>query len=202
MNKVTVDACGLACPQPVVEVKKAIEKNPGSVIEITVDDSAAEENICRFAKAMGYDSNVNGSVSGVKTIVIIPSEINIGQLKSDISVSSSPDIKPVIFIKTDFIGTGDDDLGRLLMKTFFQTMLQSEKYPASIILMHRGVRLAIENADTLPALKKLTGKGISLFVCGTCLDYYGLKQKLAAGSISNFFEIYSLLAGASKVISI
>jgi selenium metabolism protein YedF len=108
----------------------------------------------------------------------------------------------VVFIDTDSLGRGSEELGRILMRSFLQTLEQSEVQPKKVILINSGVKLACEGSDVLEDLQELAGKGAEILSCGTCLDYFAIKKKLMVGKVSNMYEILNSVAQAGKVINI
>ena len=98
-----------------------------------------------------------------------------------------------VFISADGIGSGDEQLAALLMRAFLYTLTESEALPARIILMNGGVKLAVEGSDSLINLRRLAERGVEILACGTCLEFYQLKDALAVGRVSNMYEIAGLL---------
>ncbi|MFC1964287.1 sulfurtransferase-like selenium metabolism protein YedF [Chloroflexota bacterium] len=108
----------------------------------------------------------------------------------------------VILITTDCLGTGVRELGEILMKSFLNKLCDAELRPARIILINDGVRLATEGSKVLEPLAFLEKEGVSVLSCGTCLEYYKLKDKLKVGQVTTMDNIVSYLLTASKVIKI
>ena len=107
----------------------------------------------------------------------------------------------VLFIGRDGIGTGDETLGRNLMKMFFLTLAEGETVPDSILFMNGGVLLPTGNEQVIEALQKLQARGAEILVCGTCLGAYGIQDQLRIGTVSNMYEIQKRMLQASRVIS-
>lgn len=108
----------------------------------------------------------------------------------------------VVFLNKDRVGHGDDELGKMLMEAFLTNVLKVEPLPTHIAFMNSGVKLAIDGSEVLDILREMEKKNVNMLVCGTCLDYLGLKDKLAVGTISNQNEIVRTFAAASKVITV
>ena len=106
----------------------------------------------------------------------------------------------VYFITSDKIGSQDRELSRWLMNTFFLKLVQAVKHPSRIILMERGVRLLLPESPSLDAIKVLEKRGVEMLACRTCLDYYGIREKIAAGTVSNMPDILEAMHEAGKVI--
>ena len=112
------------------------------------------------------------------------------------------DVGNVIFLNKDRIGHGEDELGKMLMKAFLTNVLAVEPLPTHIAFMNAGVRLTVGESEVLDILKELEKKSVNLLVCGTCLDYFELKDKLGVGKVSNQNEIVKTFTAASKVITV
>ncbi|BAF59685.1 MAG: sulfurtransferase-like selenium metabolism protein YedF [Pelotomaculum sp.] len=200
MSTQVIDCRGMACPQPVIETKKALEKGQGGTVLTIVDNEVAKENISRFAKSAGFhvvveerDGAYHLTISGAAA-----REPAAGDVAAEPAGGTGG---TVYFITTNALGQGSPDLGEVLMKSFM-TALVEQQPPKALLLLNTGVFLAVENSPVLEQLQKLARAGTEVLVCGTCLNYYKLKAKLAVGVISNMFEIHSRLTGPYKVITI
>lgn len=203
MSVIEVDCRGLACPQPVIEAKKALESGQGKTIIIAVDNEAARENVSRFAANAGRAVDVEKK-EGCYYLTItrssgeVPAE---GTVAKDVfQCGAAAGI--VYFITTSGIGQGPPDLGETLMKSFMVTLTDHQPPPAALLFLNSGVHLAVEGSPVLGQLQKLSGAGTEILVCGSCLNYYKLKEKLAVGVVSNMYEINSHLAGPGKVVTV
>ena len=108
----------------------------------------------------------------------------------------------VVLITSDRFGTGDDELGGILMKAFLNTLWDAGPKPESIIFINDGVRLTTEGSEVLDALGLLEQAGVRVFSCGTCLEYYNLREKLKAGQATNMKATVAVLLATGKVIKI
>ncbi|MDW7740431.1 MAG: sulfurtransferase-like selenium metabolism protein YedF [Bacillota bacterium] len=196
----SIDCRGLNCPEPVIRTKKAISEEPLKGLVVLVDNETARENVLRYARNRGKKADWQEK-SGYYEVTI----------QSDPNIDSKPDkpedilktdVKPVLFIGTNELGSGSTELGQLLMRNFIYTLTQREELPQAIVFMNSGVRLSIESSPVSEELKELEAKGVIILVCGTCLDYYQLKEEHRAGQVSNMYDISDLLLNAGKVISI
>ncbi len=201
----TIDCRGLACPQPVLETKKALDKPDAGEILVLLDNPGSRENVRRFAESQGHRVSVTEE-KGVFNL-----RIEKGQKKEEPTRMAGKEIETkqslasldfVVFIDSDSLGRGSEELGRILMRSFLQTLEQSEIQPQKIILINSGVKLACEGSEVLEDLQELSGKGAEVLSCGTCLDYFGIQKKLLAGKVSNMYEILKSLASAGKVITV
>lgn len=190
----TIDLRGKPCPEPVVESRKAMEGGVES-FAVIVDNPASVKNITRAAGGLGWQAET-AEEGGVFRMVLSP-----GAAPAEAGEAGPQAAGRVVFLASDRMGRGDDKLGGILVKAFLKTLVASEAPAGSLILMNFGVKLAVEGSEMLETLRTLEGRGWEILVCGTCLDYFDLKEKVRAGSVSNMFEIVERLFGARSVIS-
>ncbi len=195
----TVDAQGQPCPQPVILTRKALAEGGFDLLEVIVDDASSRENVVRFA---GYANCVVESVTeegAVSRILIRPGLVDQGEPEARVfaapeaSAPAESAAGATVFISSAGIGAGDEQLGALLMRAFLYTLTEADGVPARIILMNGGVRLAVEGSESLVNLRRLVERGVEVLACGTCLEFYQLKDALAVGRVSNMYEIAGLL---------
>jgi len=190
-----LDLRGLKCPEPAILTGKALRDNDELIV--IVDDETAPQNISRGVKSRGYGLETERKGNDYYMhITKLPGTLE-GEVEFDMSCAIGP---TVAFFPADTIGRGDDELGRILVKSLIYSFLEVEPKPAMMVFMNSGVRLTVEGAETLEDLKKLSGQGVEMLVCGTCLDYLGLKDELAVGEVSNAYTIAETLLGAGKVV--
>ncbi|MCF8010462.1 MAG: sulfurtransferase-like selenium metabolism protein YedF [Clostridiales bacterium] len=195
-----IDCRGLNCPHPVINTKKALEENKTGSITVIVDNETARQNVSLFVQNAGHsieEREENGSFY----ITINKTEEKDNETKKT-PVEGSLPANPIYFISTNLLGQGSPDLGAVLMKSLMQTITECNPSPEALVFMNSGVYLCCEGSEVLPYLKKMSGAGVKIFACGTCLDYYKLKGKLSVGTISNMFEINNELIRPNKVITI
>lgn len=195
--RIELDARGLACPKPVINTKKQLDNIDQGAVIVTVDNEIAKENIFKLAKSMNYDASVLKSEKDLICIEIIKGENVIIEEKSQESLSDT-----CIFINSDKMGNGNDELGHVLMKGYIYTLTESKPYPKSILFVNSGIKLTTENEATIENLKILQGAGVEILSCGTCLDYYGLKDDLKVGTVTNMYTIVETMNNSSKTISL
>lgn len=205
--KTTIDAIGNACPMPVIMAKKEIETNHGNFV-IIVDNPIAVENLKKLASKMAYRVMVNEDENHFLV------SFNSDQPDTMIAQRKSPELERMVdetgmkapswvfFMGKEAIGEGNKELGIRLAEMFFYTLTEAVDLPESILLMNAGVKLATLNNQVIGHLKALKEQGVTILVCGTCLDYYGLTEELAVGEISNMYDITEKLLVASKVVSL
>jgi selenium metabolism protein YedF len=107
----------------------------------------------------------------------------------------------VVLFASDVLGRGEAELGNVLIRGFLHTLNEVEPLPATLIFINSGVRLVAEDSEVMEDLRALCDKGVEVLACGTCLNYYGLKDKVAVGQVSNMYSIAESLLRADKVIS-
>jgi selenium metabolism protein YedF len=98
------------------------------------------------------------------------------------------------------MGRGSEELGRLLIQACINALPELDAGPEVLILYNSAIELAAEGSAVLGSLRTLADRGVRIYVCGTCVDYFGMKEKIRVGLISNMYEILELLSGASKII--
>ena len=108
----------------------------------------------------------------------------------------------VVAVGSAEMGNGDPRLGRILMKSFLYSLTQLEELPQTVLFFNGGVRMTTEGSESIEDLKALESQGVEILSCGTCLDFYGLKDKLLVGGITNMYVIAQTMAGAGNVVKI
>ena len=190
----TIDARGLACPQPVVLAKKALEK--AVRVTVIVDNETARENVSRLAASQGCIVSVEEKEEGVYLRL---TRTSAKPQSSETSALSGP---TVFLITSNTLGRGDDELGSILMRSFMHTLGEASSRPSRIIFINSGVKLVARGSEVLDDLRTLEKAGGEILACGTCLGYYKLKEVVEVGHISNMYDITSALLEAGKVISL
>ncbi len=160
----------LQCPHPVVETRKQILANPGQPLEVLVADRIACENISRLANSQGY-SFTEHRIENDFCLTLTPTTAP-DAAASAAAISG----KTVIFCNSDQLGSGDPELGQILLKNFFITLIDVTTPPELILLVNSGVKLACSGSEALEALDKLACLGVDIAACGLCLDFYQLKD--------------------------
>lgn len=194
---IEIDARGLACPKPVINTKKELDNIEEGIVIVTVDNNIAKQNILKLSNSLNCESRI---IKEEKDLISI-------EIKKGDNVIIEEQIKDeldnkCIFISSNKMGNGNDELGEILMKGFMYTLTESKPYPKSILLVNSAVKLSTENYDTVQNLKILEESGVEILSCGTCLDYYGLKESIKVGSITNMYTIVDIMKNSSQTISI
>ncbi len=190
-----VDARGMACPRPVLMVKEALESLDEGTITVLVDNVASRENVKRFAQRMGCAVEVEEK-DGIFVLRVVK-----GYTCQLPRVEMEEGDGPVILVTSDKLGE-EEELGRLLMKGFLSTLKEASRRPSKLLFMNTGVFLTAEGSPVLEVLRELETQGVEIYSCGTCLDYFRLKDKLAVGQITNMYDTVENLTGASLVVRV
>ncbi|MGI6156877.1 MAG: sulfurtransferase-like selenium metabolism protein YedF [Saccharofermentanales bacterium] len=193
---IKVNAIGDACPLPVVKTKKELEKIASGVVEVTVDNETAVENLTRFANARNCE--VASRRDGDHYIVTITKPEDAGEpAEAPAAAVAGPTI---VVLSSNRMGKGNDELGAILMKSFLFALKQLEHLPETIIMYNSGVLMSLEGAETVDDLKELADAGVTIRVCGTCLDFFERRDDVAVGTISNMYEIVETMDHAGHII--
>ena len=194
-----IDARGKACPTPVIMAKKAISAGE-STFTVLVDNTTAVENLKRLAANQGFDAAVTEQ-GGAFHLAFVRT----GCAACEEAVNSplpAPGGDWAVFVGRDIIGDGDRELGTNLMRMFFYTLSQGEDKPGAVLFMNAGVKLPTLDEQVAEHLKALSAVGVEILVCGTCLNFYGLTDRLRVGTVSNMYDIVTRMQKAGKVISL
>jgi selenium metabolism protein YedF len=208
---IKVNALGDTCPIPVVKAKNAIkELNGAGEVEVLVDNEIAVQNLTKMAIQKGYGIQsekleeqkyrvlftIEGAADGQSPAADQTPEAE----ASDSSCQLDKRGQTVVVISSSKMGEGNDELGQVLMKGFIYALTQQDELPSAILFYNGGASLTCEEAPTLEDLKSLEAQGVEILTCGTCLNYYGLTEKLSVGSVTNMYAIVEKLTQAAKVI--
>ena len=191
-----IDCRGLACPEPVVVTKRALDELKEGEMIVVVDNTSSCNNVKRFAQSQGCPVDIEQE--GQDFYLRIQKSI-----REDKGRGVKPEEKTkkvVVYINSDLLGHGDEVLGSFLMKSFLKTLLDLDPKPSRLILVNSGVKLAAENPKALESLQSLSEKGVEIVCCGTCIDFYELKGKMKAGVVSNMYDIIQSMVDADRVV--
>ncbi|BAT71321.1 selenium metabolism protein YedF [Thermosulfidibacter takaii ABI70S6] len=191
-----VDARGYPCPRPVLMTKEALEKIEEGVVEVLVDNEASKENVKRFAERQGCDVEVREEGRCFRLIITkgYTCELPLKEEKAETSD------KVVLFL-SDSMGE-ERELGQLLLRAFISTLKEASQKPSKLLFVNRGVFLTTEGSKVIDVLKELEGMGVEIYSCGTCLEYFGIKDKLKVGKVTNMYDTVENLLNADSVVRI
>jgi selenium metabolism protein YedF len=195
MTKV-LDARGLPCPQPVVLTKKAIAE--ADEVTTIVDNETAMHNVSRIAERAGFRVEVEEREGDFYLHLTREAPV----AEEEVCVAPASAGPTVVFIPAYAIGRGPGDLQEILIRAFLHTLNEVEPLPDAIIFINTGVKLTVEGSPVIEDLRALEEKGAEILICRTCLDYFGLKDKVAVGEVSNMYTIAETLLRAGKVVSL
>lgn len=184
-----IDAKGLVCPKPVILAKKALEEHNEVCIE--VDNVTSKENLEKMAVVMSLKAETKNS-DNVYTITLSKTE----RTRLDTEKSEAY----IIVINKEFMGSGSEELGSALMKSFIYTVTEAKELPKTMLFYNGGVKLTTKGSPVLMDLKKLSESNVEILSCGTCLNYYGLTDALVVGAVTNMYEILKKQQQAGKII--
>lgn len=197
MDRKIVDCRGMTCPRPVVETKKALEGFAGGEIDVIVDNETACSNVTNFAAGLGWKAE---KYAREGKIIRISLKRGSAGPEENMSCAELGNGDYIVYIPSGVIGRGDDELGNILMRSFIKSLPETRGLPRMIIMLNSGVRLAAEGSVVLDDLRGFESSGVEIRCCGTCVDFYGLKEKLRVGKLTNMFEIISAMQTFRKVI--
>jgi len=173
--------------------KKALEGMEEGDLTVVIERPDGCQNVQRFAESQGCRVTVDEK----------DGFFYIHTRKEKTAQSASPkQSRDVVFITTDRLGTGYQQLGEILMKAFLNTLWDAEPKPAKLLFLNDGIRLTTEGSEVLESLRLLEKAGVEIFSCGICLEYYQLKDKLKVGAVTNMYETVEALLSAGKIIKI
>jgi len=201
MSERILDERGKACPLPVVEARRLLLDDAAAALRVIVDNRAAVENVSRLARSLGRALQVEERSATEFHVVIAPA---VAGPRSEPAGAPAPAAGTgcgnVVLIGSTEVGTGDPELGRTLMRMFVFTLKEVDPAPSAILFVNSGVRLTTEGSPLLDEIRELAGRGVEILSCGTCLDFYGFKEKLRVGTVTNMFQIVTLLSTADRVL--
>lgn len=192
-----IDCKGLNCPLPVINTKKYFDGIKNGVGIIVVDNEVAKNNVVKFATSNGYEYEVNNQGDNVFEVTIVKGEaVSSLEVVQQVEASSKP---LTIVVGSDKLGEGSDDLGTALMKSYLFALSEADVIPDNLLFLNGGVKLVIEGSLALESIKKLNERGVNIQSCGLCLDFYGIKEKLAVGEITNMYAIVEMMNKSNTI---
>ncbi len=205
----TVNALGLACPLPVVETKKALESmTEAGTITVLVDNEIAVQNVSRFAGSKQLEAK-SEKVSDTEFHIVI--QVSAAQVGAGNVAAAAEEAEPacildgrrkglVVAVGSNEMGNGAEALGKSLMKAFIFALTKQDYLPETMLFFNSGANLTCEDSDSLADLKELEAQGVEILTCGTCLDFYNLKEKLAVGGVTNMYVIVEKMEKAPLIV--
>ena len=193
-----VDARGQACPQPVILTRSAMKED--AQVTTIVDNETSQNNVTKMAQKQGATVQTEIKDDGIYLHISQPGA---APGEHHALPQSAPTAGPLVLVVSDeCMGRGEPELGSILMRAFFHTLGEVQPRPETIIFFNSGVKLVAEGSKILDDLLALKTQGIEILACGTCLDFYGIKDKIAVGEISNMYTIAETILNAGKVVNL
>ncbi|MDO4556826.1 MAG: sulfurtransferase-like selenium metabolism protein YedF [Lachnospiraceae bacterium] len=204
---IKVNAMGDACPIPVVKTKNAIKELQGAgEVEVLVDNEIAVQNLTKMANQKGYEVKSQKLAEKEYQVTMVIGENPTGKNENAVVEEEAvciPDARKkntVVAVSSACMGNGDDELGAALMKSFLYALAQQDELPATILFYNGGAKLTCEDSPTLEDLKSLEAQGVEILTCGTCMNHYGLSEKLQVGGVTNMYVIVEKMTQASLIV--
>ena len=193
-----VDCRGLSCPHPVIQTKQALEG--ADAVTVIVDNPISRDNVLRFGESQGCEVNVDQKGDGIYIHMV---KRMAKGTESNSLLSEAPVAGPVVLvIPNDQMGRGNQELGTILVRSFLHTLTDVSPRPDKMIFFNTGVKLTVEGSQVIEDLQTLGKDGVEILVCGTCLDFFGLKDKIAAGQVSNMYTIAETMLSAGRLVTL
>lgn len=190
-----INAKGLLCPKPVIITKQKLDEMEEGTVEVEVDNRVCVNNLEKFAQGQGFDFDYKEFAEDDFLVTIVKS-------KDSVAKEETSGDEFTLAITSNTMGGGEEELGKILIKSFVYTVSQTKPLPKTIVFYNKGVFLTCEGSEVLDDLKAMADQGVEIISCGTCLDYYKLKEKLQIGEISNMYTIYEKLSSPKKNVII
>ncbi len=187
-----IDARGIACPQPVLMMKDALDKIEEGVITIVVDNKGSSSNIKNFCESNGHTVTVNEKDGYFYIDAAKGYDCAIAEEKAESNI--------VVFISGECIGSEEPELGKMLMKGFIGNIKNLDQRPKTVIFVNNSVRMLTTNVETVELVKELADMGIEILACGACLEYFQLVDYLKVGTVSDSYTVSNKLFNADKVV--
>ncbi|HUX94305.1 MAG TPA: sulfurtransferase-like selenium metabolism protein YedF [Bacteroidales bacterium] len=199
-----VDTKGQLCPAPLIATKRAIKETPvGESFLVLIDNQTSYANVSRFLK----DNNTPFTTGEKDSIWTLTITRTTGEhINPDAEEYCSTDVPHfqkgdfVVAISSDKMGDGDEEFGVLLMTNFIMAIHDLDILPSKMVFYNSGVFLGRKDSEVIELLKDLERMGVALFLCGTCITHYSLKDEVIIGTVSNMFEIVQIMSSAEKVV--
>ena len=201
-----VNAMGDTCPVPVVKTKNVIKElgDQGGVVEILVDNEISVQNLTKMANQKGYGVRSEKLAENQFQVIMEVGEGAAQQAADDAPetclVTPGGKKNVVVAVTAPWMGAGNEELGAVLIKGFLFALTQQDTLPTTILFYNGGATLTTEGSASLEDLKSLEALGVEILTCGTCLNYYGLTDKLRVGEVTNMYTIAEKLLGADLVV--
>jgi selenium metabolism protein YedF len=200
----TVDARNLACPEPVIRTKKALDESNETEFTVLLNSPESYENVTKLAKSQGCA--IKSEQKGKEyTLTLTRTSKPATTAPMPVTTCATCGTVPaatggVWMVTSDELGGGDAELGKKLMVAILNTISQTDERPMKMMFLNRGVFLMAEGSPVLESLQKLENAGVEIVACQTCLKFYELTEKLKVGSPTNMLETANSLLTSEKIV--
>ena len=210
MKPVSINCQNMPCPQPVMQLLQLLKNSRPADLEVIVDNQAGLENVSRFllSKEYAVTHAQEGTLWRIRAHTDSAGPVTDAGAGSaeDLSQYACPvaaeDMRTLVMIIAPVFGSGDDALGAKLMKNFLATLPEMGPALWRIVLLNGGVTLAAEGSPALDQLRALEQAGVSILVCGTCLEHFGLMDKKRVGETTNMLDVVTSMQTAYKIVRV
>lgn len=198
-----IDARGQTCPKPVVLTLEALSKlGSEEFLEVLVNDEVAVGNLTRLAGEKGCELLV-AEEDGYTSMTLVPRAAGASaEIEAADPVAVPNTGQAVVALGSDTMGRGSDELGKILVRGLIYALAHREAVPKTMLFFNAGAYLTCEGSESLDDIRALEKRGTEVLTCGTCLDFYGIREKLAVGGVTNLYAIAEIIASEPVVTSI
>lgn len=191
-----IDALGKACPLPVIETKKALREH--EVVQTLVDNEIATQNLKKMAEQLGYIYQMDQDAPNHYTVVISKANADLTKevVQATEPIATVDDY--IVVVDTNVMGRGSDELGKNLLKGFIYSLTEQDVLPEKVIFYNGGVQSVVEGSDSLEDIQGLADRGVEIYACGACLNFYELTA--AVGEVTNMYRIVEMMRQAPKIV--
>jgi len=198
------DTRGMLCPKPIIETKKGLSGlQAGEILTVLIDNETSLFNVCKFLKDNDCPY-VQTKESGHWVLSVSPPGTSLSDKPAEeyctVSGRNTPKGNYVVALTSEIMGDGDDALGVRLMSSFVNILTEMDALPTAVVCYNGGVKLAVDGSPVIDTLKELEIRGVQILLCGTCVDFFGISGKIAAGTISDMYIIACKMTDAGSVI--
>ncbi|MBB5347846.1 sulfurtransferase-like selenium metabolism protein YedF [Desulfoprunum benzoelyticum] len=198
-----IDCRGMNCPEPVLQTRQAMAAGAPEGLAVIVDNEGSKDNVERFARSQGCTTTVTVLADGQYRVEISGITAGAASTEVDPAVLTCPPttIGPVCIIPADSMGRGSEELGWALLQNYVKTLRELSPLPSRIFFYNGGVKIVATDNKAVEAVIEMERRGVEIWACGTCLEYFHLEKDLKVGRITNMFDIVNTMATAARVIS-
>lgn len=212
---IEIDSFGETCPKPVIRAMQALQDpaSEGSV-RVRVDNTVAVENLKRLAASkrgtVAVDEIEGGWAVTIEGVTAEAAENPAGDdaalveagISCPVPESVAADRQVTVFVGSKALGQGAAELGHILIKGLVYAMSQADEPPHRIVFFNDGAALTCEGSELVDDVRELERRGCEVLTCGTCLDFHGLRDKLAVGGVTNLYAISEFVLGPDKIVTL